>query len=320
MLALLLSLTTVKIQAAPYSGVSGAVVENGLVAKNVTTDSGKVVGAESTTTIYAQPDANSEVVGRVIKNQIIRVLESDDGFYKIQYNGSFAFVGCSDFVEGDELVKFITKNQEWFVRNVVIETDTVLYDWVTGNTLASATVGDSFQLNSISDDYYVAIYTTVSSDGEETNTLVNVPKNCSKLSYDVHVTAFDNNSFNNAEQLDLVEYACSLVGTPYVWGGTDVETGVDCSGFTQAVYAHFGYSIPRCSWQQAEYGTRVSLDDLQPGDLIFYQRGSRVGHVTMYIGDGQCVQARSRGYGVCVTAYDYSEPLHAIRIIGEVEK
>ena len=72
------------------------------------------------------------------------------------------------------------------------------------------------------------------------------------------------------EQNAIVEYAMQFLGNPYVWGGTDLEHGTDCSGFTQGVYAHFGYSLPRTTYSQVNTGTEIgSLADAQPGDLLF---------------------------------------------------
>jgi len=113
----------------------------------------------------------------------------------------------------------------------------------------------------------------------------------------------------------LINYAKMFVGNPYVWGGTSLTSGCDCSGFVQQVYRKFGYRLPRCSYEQAEVGQRVPLSSLKPGDLIFYRRGGRIGHVTLYIGGGKVVQARGSRYGIVITDYDYSTPAWAQRIL-----
>lgn len=93
----------------------------------------------------------------------------------------------------------------------------------------------------------------------------------------------------------IVDYACQFIGNPYVWGGTSLTNGADCSGFVQSVYAHFGISLPRTTWDQENAGTAISYDQAQPGDLILYE-----GHVGIYMGDGQIVNAinPSKGIGV----------------------
>ncbi len=93
----------------------------------------------------------------------------------------------------------------------------------------------------------------------------------------------------------IVDYACQFIGNPYVWGGTSLTNGADCSGFVQSVYAHFGISLPRTTWDQENVGTGISYDQALPGDLILYE-----GHVGIYMGDGQIVNAinPSKGIGV----------------------
>ena len=114
---------------------------------------------------------------------------------------------------------------------------------------------------------------------------------------------------------EIVKYALQFVGNPYVWGGTDLVNGADCSGFCQSVLAHFGIDVSRCSYTQCYDGTSVELDALQPGDLVFYKRGLSIGHVVMYIGDGNVVQARGKDYGICITSVDYNTPFCARNVI-----
>ena len=94
---------------------------------------------------------------------------------------------------------------------------------------------------------------------------------------------------------NVTDFACSFIGNPYVWGGTDPNTGADCSGFVQYVYAHFGVSLPRTSREQVTCGVTVpSISEAQAGDLIFYSEDgtdSGVYHVTMYLGNGKLVHA-----------------------------
>ena len=115
--------------------------------------------------------------------------------------------------------------------------------------------------------------------------------------------------------MDLIDYACSFVGNAYVWGGDDPNTGADCSGFVKYVYNEFGIQLPRRSCDQATIGEEVSFDEMVPGDLVFYKRGDKIGHVAIYIGDGQVVQARGAAYGICITRYDYSTPAFARRVL-----
>ena len=98
----------------------------------------------------------------------------------------------------------------------------------------------------------------------------------------------------------IVDYACQFIGNPYVWGGTSLTNGADCSGFVQSVFAHFGISLPRTTWDMENVGTPVSYDQAIPGDIILYD-----GHVGIYMGDGQIVNAIniSRGIGILPATY-----------------
>ena len=115
---------------------------------------------------------------------------------------------------------------------------------------------------------------------------------------------------------DIVDYALQFVGNPYVWGGTSLTNGADCSGFVYTIYADFGYSLPRCADDQALVGTEVGLSELEPGDLLFYGDDS-IGHVAMYIGGGQIVHAASSSQGIITQNYDYHTPCKAVRIVNQ---
>ena len=94
----------------------------------------------------------------------------------------------------------------------------------------------------------------------------------------------------------VVDYATQFVGNPYVWGGTSLTSGADCSGFVQSVYANFGVSLPRTSYEQQNAGYEVSYADAQPGDLICYG-----GHVAIYMGNGQIVHASNSRDGIKIS-------------------
>lgn len=98
----------------------------------------------------------------------------------------------------------------------------------------------------------------------------------------------------------VIDYACQFIGNPYVWGGTSLTQGADCSGFVQSVYAHFGISLPRTTWEMESVGTAVGYDQAVPGDIVLYD-----GHVGLYMGDGNIVNAmnESDGIGICSATY-----------------
>ena len=115
----------------------------------------------------------------------------------------------------------------------------------------------------------------------------------------------------------LVSYAKQWAGvTPYVYGGTSLESGADCSGFTRAIYSNaLGISIPRDSRSQASGGTSISESELQPGDLVFYNKSGTIDHVAIYIGGGQVVHASNSRTGTIISNMKYREPCKYVRYI-----
>lgn len=112
---------------------------------------------------------------------------------------------------------------------------------------------------------------------------------------------------------EIANYAVQFVGNPYVYGGTSLTGGADCSGFVQSVMANFGIGLPRTAASQSGGGVEVSLDALQPGDLLFYYGGSGIGHVTMYIGNNQVVHASNPSSGIIISDMSYRTPAWARR-------
>ena len=108
----------------------------------------------------------------------------------------------------------------------------------------------------------------------------------------------------------VINYACQFVGNPYVYGGTSLTNGTDCSGFTQSVYKHFGISIPRDSTSQRSVGTAVSYDQAQPGDIICY-----AGHVALYMGNGMIVHASTERTGITYSPATYRTILSIRRVL-----
>ena len=113
----------------------------------------------------------------------------------------------------------------------------------------------------------------------------------------------------------IVDYACQFIGNPYVWGGTSLTDGADCSGFVQSVFAHFGISLPRTTYDQINAGVEVSYDQAMPGDLICYD-----GHIGIYIGNGQIVNAQNPEQGIGISPATYTTILSVRRIVEKAWK
>lgn len=110
-----------------------------------------------------------------------------------------------------------------------------------------------------------------------------------------------------AKRQEVVNFALQFEGNPYVYGGTSLTNGADCSGFVMSVFANFGYSLPRVAAAQCDASTKKDMSQLEPGDLVFYGSGY-IDHVALYIGDGKIIHASGAATGIKISNYDYKQP------------
>ena len=114
---------------------------------------------------------------------------------------------------------------------------------------------------------------------------------------------------------EIVEAAAKCIGNPYVWGGTSLTNGADCSGFVQTLYSMFGYNLPRVADAQSQYGIQIPISDAAPGDLIFFASNGYVYHVALYAGDGMTIEAYSENRGIIATPIGNRDAVWATRVI-----
>lgn len=115
----------------------------------------------------------------------------------------------------------------------------------------------------------------------------------------------------------LLEYAAQFIGNPYVWGGTSLTDGADCSGFAQQIYKAYGYDLPRTARAQSGCGTKIAVEDAAPGDLIFYARNGSVYHVAVYAGDGKTIEAANEEQGIIQGTVNAKDAVWAVRVLEE---
>lgn len=126
---------------------------------------------------------------------------------------------------------------------------------------------------------------------------------------------YNNSSSSSSQGQEIVDYARQFLGNPYVYGGTSLTNGTDCSGFVQSVYAHFGYSLPRTCTTQSVCGRGVSVDELQPGDLVIYSVYGEIEHIAIYSGNGNTIHASNWDTGIIETSLSYSGDIYCCRRI-----
>lgn len=215
------------------------------------------------------------------------------------------------------------QNQNWTGDQTQQETQapstttdtTTTPDYTTGDTTTTPdyTTGDATTTPdystgdvTVTPDYGTGDTTTTPdyTTGDTTGSTTTDSSAPSGSDYTGDVPQSDASSSDSLRQ-SVVNYALQFVGNPYVYGGTSLTNGTDCSGFTQSVLANFGISISRTAASQSGGGTAVDMSNLQPGDLLFYDNGSGIGHVSMYIGNGQVVHASNEQTGIIVSNVDY---------------
>ena len=145
------------------------------------------------------------------------------------------------------------------------------------------------------------VYRTYVVENPKSGNTDKADKNAAKNKKQSSQKAADSKKVSNATGGDVAKYAVQFVGNPYVWGGESLTRGADCSGFTKAVYKHFGYYLPHYDRSQRAYGKSVkNLKAAKPGDLIFYS-----GHVAIYIGSNKIVHAANRRDGIKISYANY---------------
>ncbi len=221
--------------------------------------------SSSTVNLRSEPSVSSDRVTRLLSGTKVRLLGYTDGWYYVRYA---------------EYVGYISAD----------------YLRVNGVVYGPSTMNDPDALDpDITEDLpnsdsYATIEETINPDAVAT--VVEEAKETLE-------------STTSSLRAQIVEYAMSYIGTRYVYGGSSPSTGFDCSGFTQYVFKNFGYSLNRSSAAQTKNGTAIEKSELQPGDLVFFSRaGYSVGHVGIYVGDGNFIHSPSTGDYVKITGLD----------------
>lgn len=156
----------------------------------------------------------------------------------------------------------------------------------------------------------------VSIDGEDAYVSAEYVTVTEKLDTAVTMTELLYGAGVSDVRVELVEYAKQFLGNAYVWGGTSLTKGADCSGFVLSVFKKFGVKLPHHSGSQAKMGTKIKASELQPGDLVFYANSSgTINHVALYIGGGRVIHASSPKTGIKISKYNYRTPVKCVSIL-----
>lgn len=282
---------------------------------------------------------SSKIVGKMTKNAGCEVLSVKNGWAKIQSGKVKGYVKAKYILRGEEAqkkalkvarLKAIVKTETLNVRYLP-STDARIYDQISEDedyTVEKENLSVAFikqyiakhcSKKDVSGVDKSAMYddlknwVMLSIDDEK----VFISKDFISLKYKLnHAVTIkeEKKKSSSSKSSSIVSYAMQFLGNRYVWGGTSLTNGTDCSGFTMGIYRHFGYSLPRTSSAQAAATRSVSRGDVRVGDLFFYGSGS-VSHVALYIGNGQIIHASNARDGIKISSAYYRQPLKIGRVM-----
>lgn len=281
--------------------------------KNVSFAGYKKLGVANVTNylnVREEPSITGKILGKLPMNAGCEILEEVNGWYKIESGNVSGYVASEYMLTGQKALKRAKKAISTYatvtcdqlkVRQEPNTNCSVLSRVAKGENLEVVEVLDGWVKININNNigYVSAEFVKVHDSLPQGLTI-------KELSYGGDVSD---------KVIELIEYAKQFLGNPYVYGGTSLTNGTDCSGFTMRIFGHFGYSLNRSSGAQSYNGTPVSLSEIKPGDLLFYSYGSSIGHVAIYIGNGQIIHASTERTGICIGNAYYQTPCCARRII-----
>lgn len=293
--------------------------------------------------IRKEPDKNSEILGKLYKNSVGHFISEENGWVQIKSGTVTGYVKEEYVVRGQEALVLAREVETVYatintaslrVREKPTTESPILGRFRNGDELEVIETEDGFAKVSYNNKKgyisleYVDIHTEfVEAESiEEERARLAAEERArqeaarkaeeAQRAREAQAAAAKKKLEDAANGVDtskdlgqqVVDYACQFIGNPYVWGGTSLTDGADCSGFVQSVYAYFGVSLPRTGQRSSGYAVN-SLDEALPGDLIFYS-----GHVGIYMGDGRIVHASTPKNGICTTSATYTKILAIRRI------
>lgn len=261
--------------------------------------------------IRETPSTSGKLAGKLPKNAACEVLEIIDGWAHITsgevegyVSAEYLFTGPEAVLTARDLVKTVAR---------VTTNGVNVRDGASLDSKVYTQVPEGEELEYLED---LGEWVKVSIDGEDAYISAEYVVVESKLNTAITMSELLYGQGVSDVRVDLVEYAKKFLGNPYVWGGTSLTKGADCSGFVQSVFKHYGISLSRTSREQAKNGTKICASDLKPGDLVFYSNSSgTINHVAIYIGGGQVIHASNPKSGIKISKYNYRTPAKCVRVI-----
>lgn len=262
--------------------------------------------------VRAEPSINGKLVGKMPKNSACEVLDmTEDGWAHITSGEVEGYVSLDYLLTGPDAKM---KANELVCTVAVVNVDGLnVRDQASTDSAILTQVPQGEEL-----EYVETLegWIKVSIDGEEAYVSADYVTVTDKLDTAVTMTELLYGAGVSDVRVELVEYAKQFLGNPYVWGGTSLTKGADCSGFVLSVFKKFGVKLPHHSGSQAKMGKKIKASELQPGDLVFYADSSgTINHVALYIGGGRVIHASSPKTGIRISKYNYRTPVKCVSIL-----
>lgn len=255
------------------------------------------------------PGEDGKLIGKMSNNTACEILEVVDGWAHItsgKLDGyvsmDYLLTGPTAVVRAEQVVKPVASVETEVLR--VREEPNVECPVIT-----TVPYGEELEVRSILDGWV-----EIDLDGESAYVSAEYVSVAERLSTAITMSELLYGEGVSDVRVDICQYAKQFVGNPYVWGGTSLTRGADCSGFVLSLYAKYGITLPHSSAAQANCGRRVALSQMKPGDLVFYTKGGSINHVAMYIGNGQVIHASSPSTGIRISSVNYRTPYVAVSL------
>lgn len=256
------------------------------------------------------PDESGKLVGKMTKNAACEILSVENNWAHIK-SGKVEGYASMDYLFVGEQAKQRAKEAATTIATVNTQTLKVREGpSLESIVLTLVPIEEKLEVEQIEGDW-VKIYLDdetayVSAEYVDIEEQLETAVTMTELLYGAGVSNV---------KVDLCQYAKQFIGNRYVWGGTSLTKGADCSGFVMSVFKKYGVSLPHSSRAQAGYGTKVEASKIQPGDLVFYGKNGTINHVAIYVGNGQVVHASSPRTGIRISNMYYRTPYTIRRII-----
>ena len=287
--------------AAPASGVSLLVAQADTAEQAAATNLG-VTQTDSYINIRKEATTDSEIVGIMKNNAVATVTGTEDGWYQITSGSISGYIKAEYLTVGDQALLDSVKT-----RTATVETETLKVRSEASTDASVVTLAGQDEQLTVTDEQTPGWVKVETSDGEGyISTEYAEVADTYQYAKRPEVESAQSSSGSS-----VISYASQFLGNPYVWGGTSLTNGVDCSGFVMQVYAHYGISLPHSSSALRSVGRGVSYSEAQPGDIICYS-----GHVALYIGGGQIIHASNPSDGIKISPATYTNILAVRRVLG----